>query len=92
MSGQMTKTLSVGAVPKKGSQALTEMSSKTPLKVTVDPLTGVFSGSFTEVLGKTSTKRSLSGVLLQSSRVGMGYSPRGSEVIAVELSSSTPSP
>jgi cyclophilin family peptidyl-prolyl cis-trans isomerase len=92
MFAQSTKILSVGAVPKKGSQVLTEMSSKTPLKVTVDPLTGVFSGSFTEVLGKTSTKRSLSGVLLQSSRVGMGYSPRGSEVIAVELSSSTPSP
>lgn len=92
MSGQITKVLGAGAVPKRGSQVLTEMSSKTPLKVTVDPLTGVFSGSFTEVLGKTSTKRSLSGVLLQSSRVGMGYSPRGSEVIAVELGSSTPSP
>jgi cyclophilin family peptidyl-prolyl cis-trans isomerase len=92
MSGQITKVLGAGAVPKRGSQVLTEMSSKTPLKVMVDPLTGVFSGSFTEVLGKTSTKRSLSGVLLQSSRVGMGYSPRGSEVIAVELGSSTPSP
>ncbi len=95
MEGQITKSLAVGAVPKSGSQILTELlprTPKTPMRVTVDPVTGVFTGSFTDVVGKASVKRSLSGVLLQSEKVGLGYCPSGPQVMAVELSSFVPSP
>ncbi len=94
--GQIAKVLSVGPVPKRGSQVLTELPSamnKTPAKLTVDPVTGLFTGSFVEQMsGKAAVKRTINGVLLQQSRLGKGYSPRESEVVAVDLSVSSPTP
>lgn len=94
--GQLTKALSVGPVPNRGVQALSELptaTNRSPARVTVDPATGVFTGSFQEYLSeKKGVKRNISGVLLQASRVGRGYSPRDSEVIAADLSSSPPAP
>lgn len=93
--GQITKKLGVSPVPTRGVQVLSEAASatnKTPARVTVDPLTGIFTGTFQEYLSnKTWVKRTISGVLLQTSRVGRGYSPRDAEVIATDLSASSAS-
>jgi cyclophilin family peptidyl-prolyl cis-trans isomerase len=92
--GQITKKLSVGSVPRRGVQALAEIpsaSNKSPARITVDPTTGVFTGTFQEYTSANKwVKRNIAGVLLQSSRIGRGYSARDSEVIATDLSATVP--
>ena len=81
---QLAKSLSVKPVQASGVQALAE-STANGASLTIDTSSGVFRGAFTETRGKTKVPRTVSGVILQTSRQGKGMTSSDAEILPVSI-------